>query len=117
MQFTLATTLLALLTLTAAAPVDPRDALIARHPVQPRSAVPSGGYASPTGTGIYSYATGTATATYATGTAVAGSKPCSDNGAVVCNGPSEFGICSWGRVVFQPVAAGTKCEGGMISKA
>lgn len=41
---------------------------------------------------------------------------CSPDGAVVCNGPSQFAICNFGKAVFQPVAAGTTCEGGKIAK-
>jgi hypothetical protein len=42
--------------------------------------------------------------------------PCSENGAVVCNGESQFGLCSNGKVIYQPVAAGTKCSGGKIAR-
>ncbi|KAF2681316.1 lytic polysaccharide monooxygenase [Lentithecium fluviatile CBS 122367] len=38
------------------------------------------------------------------------------NGAIVCNGTDQFGLCNNGSVVFQPVAAGTTCEGGKIAK-
>ncbi|KAF9740664.1 hypothetical protein PMIN06_012616 [Paraphaeosphaeria minitans] len=41
---------------------------------------------------------------------------CSTNGAVVCNGDSQFGLCDNGKVVWQAVAAGTKCENGQIAK-
>ncbi|KAL6703254.1 hypothetical protein ACN47E_010042 [Coniothyrium glycines] len=42
---------------------------------------------------------------------------CSPNGSLVCS-PSgtQFAICNWGKAVFQPVAAGTKCAGGQIMK-
>lgn len=42
--------------------------------------------------------------------------PCSEDGALLCNGESQFGICSNGKVVYQPVAAGTKCSGGKIAR-
>lgn len=39
---------------------------------------------------------------------------CSNNGALVCNGPSLFGTCNYGSVVYQSVADGTICEDGKI---
>ncbi|KAJ4986642.1 hypothetical protein SVAN01_07828 [Stagonosporopsis vannaccii] len=45
-----------------------------------------------------------------------GGSSCSDEGAIVCNGESQFGICSNGAVVYQPVAPGTKCSGGAIAR-
>ncbi|PVH97819.1 lytic polysaccharide monooxygenase [Periconia macrospinosa] len=41
---------------------------------------------------------------------------CSSDGAIVCNGTSQFGICNKGQVVWQAVAAGTQCANGVISK-
>ncbi|KAK7719482.1 hypothetical protein SLS57_005680 [Botryosphaeria dothidea] len=37
-----------------------------------------------------------------------------NSGDLVCNGTSQFGICNWGKVVWQQVAAGTICEDGAI---
>ncbi|KAG9205995.1 hypothetical protein G6514_006273 [Epicoccum nigrum] len=51
----------------------------------------------------------------ATGGSTGGST-CSENGAIVCKGESEFGICANGAVVYQPVAAGTKCSNGAITR-
>jgi hypothetical protein len=34
----------------------------------------------------------------------------------VCNGETQFGLCNWGAVVWQPVAAGTKCRDGKIAR-
>ncbi|KAL1656651.1 hypothetical protein SLS61_000447 [Didymella pomorum] len=45
-----------------------------------------------------------------------GSTTCSENGAIVCNGTTQFGICNNGSVVWQAVAAGTTCNNGTISK-
>lgn len=39
---------------------------------------------------------------------------CSNNGALVCNGPDLFGTCNYGSVVYQSVAEGTVCEDGKI---
>jgi hypothetical protein len=41
---------------------------------------------------------------------------CSTNGAIVCNGEKQFGLCNNGNVVWQDVAAGTACANGVISK-
>lgn len=41
---------------------------------------------------------------------------CTTNGAVVCNGEKQFGLCNNGNVVWQDVAAGTACVNGVISK-
>lgn len=42
--------------------------------------------------------------------------PCnaSNSGQIVCNGTDQFGVCNWGSVVWQAVAAGTTCENGSI---
>lgn len=42
------------------------------------------------------------------------STSCNTNGALVCNGPTQFGLCNFGQVVWQPVAPGTACEDGQI---
>nr|OQO29150.1 hypothetical protein B0A51_03854 [Rachicladosporium sp. CCFEE 5018] len=44
------------------------------------------------------------------------SSTCTTDGAVVCNGDSQFGLCDHGKVVWQAVAAGTKCTNGAILK-
>ncbi|EOD43831.1 putative dna-directed rna polymerase protein [Neofusicoccum parvum UCRNP2] len=49
------------------------------------------------------------------GTAAGGA--CGADGTLVCNGPAHFGICSFGKVVWQPVAAGTQCKDGKIGFA
>lgn len=41
---------------------------------------------------------------------------CSGDGVVVCNGPTQFGLCNGGSVVWQAVAAGTTCSNGAILK-
>jgi hypothetical protein len=41
---------------------------------------------------------------------------CSSNGAIVCNGEKQFGLCNNGNVVWQDVAAGTACVNGVVSK-
>ncbi|KAK0653481.1 hypothetical protein DIS24_g6023 [Lasiodiplodia hormozganensis] len=41
----------------------------------------------------------------------------SNNGQLVCNGTTHFGICNWGKVVWQSVADGTICENGTIKAA
>ncbi|KAF2463374.1 uncharacterized protein BDR25DRAFT_384675 [Lindgomyces ingoldianus] len=45
-----------------------------------------------------------------------GGSTCSTDGALVCNGEDQFGLCNHGKVVFQPIAAGTRCQNGRITK-
>ncbi|KAF2189781.1 lytic polysaccharide monooxygenase, partial [Zopfia rhizophila CBS 207.26] len=45
-----------------------------------------------------------------------GAGSCGTDGEIVCQGEDQFGICNHGKVDFQPVAAGTKCQGGKIAK-
>lgn len=45
-----------------------------------------------------------------------GNTGCTTNGAVLCNGPTQFGLCDDGKVVWQPVAAGTTCSNGQITR-
>ncbi|KAH6615068.1 hypothetical protein C7974DRAFT_58356 [Boeremia exigua] len=51
-----------------------------------------------------------------TGGSTGGGSSCSDEGALMCNGDSQFGICTNGQVVYQSVAAGTKCSNGAIAR-
>jgi hypothetical protein len=41
---------------------------------------------------------------------------CSTNGAIVCNGEKQFGLCNNGNVVWQDVASGTACANGVVSR-
>ncbi|KAF1941564.1 hypothetical protein EJ02DRAFT_455082 [Clathrospora elynae] len=61
--------------------------------------------------------TGAPAAPTAPSTPSAGSSgTCTDNGAVVCNGPTQFGLCNNGQIVWQAVAAGTTCVNGSVTK-
>lgn len=51
-----------------------------------------------------------------TGGSTGGGSACSEEGAMLCNGESQYGICSNGQVIYQPVAAGTKCSNGKIAR-
>lgn len=42
------------------------------------------------------------------------SAPCPIDGKLICNGPEQWGLCNWGKVQFQSVAAGTQCLDGEI---
>lgn len=55
-----------------------------------------------------------ATGSSPSGSSGSGDTTCSTNGAVVCNGTDQFGICNFGSVVWQDVAAGTTCSNGQI---
>jgi hypothetical protein len=86
-----------LVTNTAAAPAAPSSVAA---PAAPSSiAAPIGG-------------TGVGTAPAASSTCV----PCSNNGAVVCIGTTQFGICDYGCAMPQDLAAGTTCSNGTIGK-
>ena len=71
------------------------------------------------GQGVSSHATGS-TAPTGTPSSYSGSTSslgqCTTDGAVVCNGPEQFGLCNIGSVVWQAVAAGTTCTNGSIQK-
>lgn len=73
------------------------------------------------GAGIYGPGTAAGVAA-GTGTGVApvaslsSDSICSTDGAVVCNGLSQFGLCDHGKVVWQAVAAGTTCSNGSIQR-
>jgi hypothetical protein len=45
-----------------------------------------------------------------------GSGTCTENGAIVCNGTDQFGLCNNGEVVWQAVAVGTTCSNGIVTK-
>ncbi|KAF2656542.1 lytic polysaccharide monooxygenase [Lophiostoma macrostomum CBS 122681] len=49
-------------------------------------------------------------------TPAGGSGTCSQDGQIVCQGETQFGICDHGSVVWQAVAAGTKCDNGAVVK-
>ncbi|KAF1956173.1 hypothetical protein CC80DRAFT_492444 [Byssothecium circinans] len=45
-----------------------------------------------------------------------GNAQCATDGEIVCNGETQFGLCDHGKIVWQSVAAGTKCSSGKIVK-
>lgn len=75
---------------------------------------------SPTfGHGISGPSTGSAapTGSPASSSGSAGSPgQCTTDGAIVCNGSTQFGLCDHGSVAWQAVAAGTTCSNGAILK-
>ncbi|KAF2632537.1 lytic polysaccharide monooxygenase, partial [Macroventuria anomochaeta] len=60
--------------------------------------------------------TGASGATPTTAPAAGGDGTCTTDGAIVCNGTTQFGLCNQGKVVWQAVAAGTTCSNGTIQK-
>jgi hypothetical protein len=44
------------------------------------------------------------------------STTCTTEGAVVCNGTDQFGLCDHGNILWQKVASGTTCSNGSIQK-
>ncbi|KAK4547248.1 hypothetical protein LTR36_000903 [Oleoguttula mirabilis] len=122
----------------AAAPVDDVRRDVVRRARQERAAIPAFAehayaYAYPSGshpTGSYPtasagypvpsgvqppYPTGT-TPAYTPGPMSTGTT-CSPNGALICHGLYQFGLCNWGQVVWQDVAEGTACYDGQIDFA
>jgi hypothetical protein len=101
---------------SASSSSDSSDASSA-HPYPSSSAAASSAAASsassaaaPAATGGSSSSTGNSTASST------GSCNGASDGAVVCNGPNQFGLCNQGSVVWQAVAAGTTCSNGTIAK-
>ncbi|KAL5119542.1 hypothetical protein ACEQ8H_002607 [Pleosporales sp. CAS-2024a] len=82
----------------------------------PSSAPVSPGTGTPAQPSSPSSGGGSAPAAPAPAAPGAGGSTCSTNGAVVCNGAQQFGLCNNGNVVWQKVAAGTACVNGVISK-
>lgn len=70
---------------------------------------PSTGSSSPTGSPASSSGSTSSGSTGSPG-------QCTTEGAIVCNGSSQFGLCDHGSVVWQSVAAGTTCSNGAILK-
>jgi hypothetical protein len=61
--------------------------------------------------------TGSPSSSSSASNAAAGSfTTCTTEGAVVCNGTDQFGLCDHGSVVWQKVASGTTCSNGSIQK-
>ena len=67
--------------------------------------------ASPTGSSSSS-----SSSSPSNGSAGSSSTACTTEGAVVCNGTDQFGLCNHGSVVWQKVASGTTCSNGSIQK-
>lgn len=60
--------------------------------------------------------TGGATPAQPTAPAAGGNKACSEEGAIMCNGTSQFGLCNNGQITWQAVAPGTTCSNGVIGR-
>jgi hypothetical protein len=45
------------------------------------------------------------------------STSCTTPGALLCNGPTLYGLCNFGSVIWQPVAPGTACQNDQIVAA
>jgi hypothetical protein len=72
----------------------------------------AGGNSSPGGTAYAPPSSGGSSA----GASSGGQCSSANDGALVCNGSSLFGLCNHGSVVWQSVAAGTQCVSGAIVK-
>lgn len=80
----------------------------------PNNASMSSGASGSKSTSTVSAGSGSSSGQGSSGGMTQGRATCSTNGAIVCNGESQFGLCNWGEVVWQHVAAGTACRDGEI---
>lgn len=107
-----------LITIATAAPAD-STAAATSVPADVPTSYPT--LTASSGAGIYGPGTavgtaaGTGAAPVASGSSASGST-CSTNGALMCNGSTQFGLCNNGNVVWQAVADGTVCSNGQIQK-
>ncbi len=97
-----ASTQTTLITVTGTPSTPAQSTAVASKPAATVPAAPTGGSG--------------ATPTTAPGSGSGGSGTCTTDGAIVCNGPTQFGLCNKGSVVWQAVAAGTTCSNGTIQK-
>ncbi|KAF2747474.1 lytic polysaccharide monooxygenase [Sporormia fimetaria CBS 119925] len=86
----------------------PRSSTAQQQPTAAPTAPPSN--PGPTGTG------GAPAQPQPTGGAPSAGADCPVDGALVCNGPTQFALCNHGKAVWQDVAAGTTCTNGQIQK-
>jgi hypothetical protein len=89
------------------------------EPSKPAEAAPSntGGVFAPSAAPSAAPAPTEAPATQPqTPTAGSGCQSCSTEGAIVCIGSSQFGICANGCATPQALAAGTSCSNGQIMR-
>lgn len=110
-------------TSAAAAPSNPGGvfapgASSAPAPTQPAASQPAASQpaatqpaAQPSGTGVASPPSGTGAPSSG-----AGCTPCDSDGAVVCIGTNQFGLCNRGCAVAQDLAAGMACANGSITR-
>jgi hypothetical protein len=73
---------------------------------------PSTGAAAPSGSSSSSSGSSSSSSSSTAGS----SGQCTTDGAVICNGPTQFGLCNGGSVVWQATAAGTQCSNGVVQK-
>ena len=73
-------------------------------------------YSGSSGSDSTGQSTGASTGVAGSSSAGNSTATCTTNGAIVCNGETQFGLCNFGSVVWQDVAAGTTCQNGQVSK-
>jgi hypothetical protein len=74
------------------------------------------GVSGPSSGGSAASPTGSPSSSSASNAAAGSSTTCTTEGAVVCNGTDQFGLCDHGSIVWQKVASGTTCSNGSIQK-
>jgi len=86
----------------------------ATAPTYPTTSPSSGqGVSGPSSGGSTSSPTGSSSSSNG---ATGSSNTCTTEGAIVCNGPDQFGLCNHGNVLWQDVAGGTTCSNGSIQR-
>lgn len=98
--------------MTMTSPVLSSPADMSTAPSYPTLSLSSGAGISGPSTGLMAAPSGYPSTSNSTN----GSSSCGEDGAIVCNGPDQFGLCNHGSVVWQAVAAGTTCSNGVIQK-
>ncbi|KAF2132322.1 lytic polysaccharide monooxygenase, partial [Dothidotthia symphoricarpi CBS 119687] len=72
--------------------------------------------AQPVASGTATPAQPTTPASSGSSSSSSGSTTCTENGAIMCNGTTQFGLCNNGQIVWQAVAAGTTCSNGVVAR-
>ncbi|KAF1964923.1 hypothetical protein BU23DRAFT_546852 [Bimuria novae-zelandiae CBS 107.79] len=109
---------------SSAPPASPSDAvtstirtlLTVTAPTAPASATAPANSSAPAGSAKPTQAPAASSPAAAPSGGASTGGSCSSDGALVCNGDSQFGLCNNGKIVWQAVAPGTKCQNGKIAR-
>jgi hypothetical protein len=76
----------------------------------------SQGVSGPSSGGSAASPTGYSSSSDSSNGSAGNSTTCTTEGAVVCNGSDQFGLCDHGSVVWQKISSGTTCSNGSIQR-